>query len=69
MLKTIQKWSLLKVKHELRSLLGAGFVDTAKLMTQFTEKRRTCQWFADAEAAFWSLEEWMCTAHVLEHDR
>jgi hypothetical protein len=42
-LKAIEKWPLLKVKHELRSFLGAGSADTTKLMTQFPEERRTCQ--------------------------
>jgi hypothetical protein len=63
-LKAVREWPTPKNKHEIRSFVGlctyyrrfiAGFADTAKALTKFTEHKQSFQWTPEAEAAFQTL--------------
>jgi hypothetical protein len=58
----------------LRSFLGlctyyrkfiSGFADIAKPLTQLAEERRPFHWSPEAETAFHSLKDALCTTPVL----
>jgi len=46
-----------------------GFADIAKPLTRLAEEKRTFDWSPEAEAAFRSLKEALCTAPVLGYPR
>jgi hypothetical protein len=46
-----------------------GFADIAKPLIRMTEEKRTFEWSPEAEAAFLSLKEALCTAPVLGYPR
>jgi hypothetical protein len=73
-LKAVRCWPQPKDKHQLRSFLGlstyhrrfiSGFAEIAKLLTQLTEEKRPFNWSPEAEIAFHSLKNALCTTPVL----
>jgi hypothetical protein len=46
-----------------------GFANIAKPLTRLTEEKRMFEWSPEAEAAFRSLKEALCTASVLGYQR
>jgi len=76
--EAVKNWPRLTDKHQLRSFLGlctyhrrftAGFPDIAKPLTRMTEEKWTFEWSPEAQTAFQSLKEAMCTARVLGYPR
>jgi hypothetical protein len=77
-LEAIKKWPTPTDKHQLRSFLRLftyyrrfihGFADIAKSLTRLTEEKRTFVWSPEAEVAFRSLKEALCTAPILGNRR
>jgi hypothetical protein len=73
-LEAVRCWPQPKDKHQLRSFLGlctyyrrfiAGFAEISKSLTQLTEERRPFHWSPEAETAFQSLKNALCTTPVL----
>jgi hypothetical protein len=77
-LEAVKNWPPPTDKHQLRSFLGLctyyrrfihGFADVAKPLTRLTDEKRTLEWSPEAEAAFRSLKEALCTAPILGFPR
>jgi hypothetical protein len=77
-LEAVKNWPPPTDKHQLRIFLGLctyyrrfihGFADVAKPLTRLTDEKRTLEWSPEAEAAFRSLKEALCTAPILGFPR
>jgi hypothetical protein len=73
-LEAVRCWPQPKHKHQLRSFLGlctphrrfiSRFAEIAKLFTQLKEEKRLFNWSPEAEIAFPSLKNALCTNPVL----
>jgi hypothetical protein len=74
----VKIWPRKIEKHQLRSFLGlctyyrrftSGFANIAKLLTRVTEEKRNFERPTEAETAFQSLKEILCTSPVLGYPR
>jgi hypothetical protein len=77
-LEAVKNWPSPTDKYQLRSFLGLctyyrrfihGFADIAKPLTRLAEEKRTFEWSPEAEAAFRSVKEALCTAPVVGYPR
>jgi hypothetical protein len=77
-LEAVRCWPQPKDKHQLRSFLGlctyyrrfiSGFAEIAKHLTQLTEENRLFNWSPEAETAFHSLKNVLCTTPVLGYSQ
>jgi hypothetical protein len=77
-LKAARKWPTLKNKHEIRCFLGlcthyrwfthiSRFANDAKPLSKLMEEKQAFQWTPEVEAAFQTLKEALCTAHILAY--
>jgi hypothetical protein len=73
-LEAVRCWPQPTDEHQLRSFLGlctyyrrfiSGFAEIAKPLTQLTVEKRPFHWFPEAETAYHSLKNALCTMPVL----